>query len=203
MYPDILPPSSSSWFRNVLSQRCNVVLVNNRLTPLPWTRLFSPWTYVNFKYSEFPMGRISTAYPHTRLKTAPLCSLCACQVSTSFGGPLFLRWKRWGALGPPGLRSSPWKDLNLAADACTSVGNPLSPHASYSSLRHMSRGITGQHLICAISLKKGLGERFGNKHLPEDWGFLFCLTGCALTLFFSRLVMPRDDSCKWRAAELK
>lgn len=149
------------------------------------------------------MGRISTAYPHTGLRTTPLCLLCACWMLTSSDAPLVLSWENWGALGPPGLQSSPWKDLILAADAWASVGNPLSPHASYSSLGDMPREITGQRLICTISLKKGLGERIRNKHLSEDWGLLFCLTGCALTLFFSRLVIQCDDSCKWGAAELK
>lgn len=50
----------------------------------------------------------------------------------------------------------------------TSVGNSLSSPASYSSLRDMSSKITGQQLICAISLKKDLGEWFRNKHLWED-----------------------------------
>lgn len=71
-------------------------------------------------------------------------------------------------LGALSLQSSLWEDLNLAADACTSVGNPLSPHASYNSLRDMSREITGQHLICAESLKKGLGEWSRNRRLSED-----------------------------------
>lgn len=149
------------------------------------------------------MGRIFTAYPHAGLRTAPLCSLCAYWVLTSFGAPLFLSWKKWRVLGPPSLQSSLWQDLNLVADACTSVGNPLSPHASYNSLRDMSREIIGQHLICAVSLKKGLGEWSRNGHFSEDWGLLSCLTNYALTLFFSHLVIQCNDSCKWRTAELK
>lgn len=64
-------------------------------------------------HPELPVGSIPTAYPCTRVRTTPLCSLC--WALTSFVGPLLLSWERQGVLRPQSLQSSQGKDLSLAA----------------------------------------------------------------------------------------
>lgn len=203
-YSDIclsmLPSFSSPLLRDTVSWRWHVFLVNNPGGLFLWTYSFSPWTQTNFKYQNFLLG-VFPQLTHI-LGWKNTLAFTQCLLSA-----YLLWWPCVPALDKLGSTWSPvptvftGKNLKSGSRWLHLYGKPT--HASHSSLRDMSREITGQHLIWAISLKKGLGEWFRNKRLSEDWGLLFCLAGCALTLFFSHLVIQCCDSCKWRASELK
>lgn len=197
-YPNNFLSSTHSWFRVILSQRCNVSLVSNTGGLLSMRMIVSPWNYTSYKYPELPMEKDSHN-SHTGLRATPLCSLCACWVLSSFGASFFPLGKM-GSTWLPRFAEFTEKPPRMAAES----GRALRAHASCSRLRHTSREITG-HISSAVDLpgRVLLGEWLRNKPCSEGWGLWFCLTDCALTLLFSHLVILWDDSCKWIAAELK
>lgn len=184
--------SKYSWFRYVLKLRCAIFLLNNSGFLL-WAWSF-PWINTNFKYLELSMGSIPAGLPtHRGENNTPVLTLCLLSAHLIYL-PLVAVMGKTGSTQSPEPTGITGKRFKSGS---TSVGNSLSSPASYSSLRDMSSKITGQQLICAISLKKDLGEWFRNKHLWEDWGFFACKVGLShcfsLTLSSSAMTHANEE----------
>lgn len=192
-YPKNLPSSICSQFRVAMSQRHSVFLVSNTggllssenacLLPEPTQTI----SIQNFPWKGFPSST------HWAENNTPV--LCVCSPHSVLPCSLGKNGDYLVCLVCRAHREK----ISVCSRIWETHRALMHPAAAWDT----SREITGQHLTRRRSPRKGLGERFRHKPRSERWGLCFCPTDCALTLPSSRLVIQWDDSCKWRAAELK